>query len=298
MNIPVSKAELQTFMQRSDRKGLRVVATTWLSIIAIYFVAAAIPHWAVYITAILLFAGRQQALAAIMHETGHNTLFATRKYNEFVATWLSSPFLLLDGKTYSKNHLEHHRHAGTENDPDLPNYKNYPVSKASLLRKFLRDFTGITGLKANLYMLLSGNDVLTRKKRSNWQLSRGLLVNFLMFTVLWLCGHPQLFALWVISYLTAYMAVIRMRQISEHAGVPDLYDLEPKYNTRSVPRGILGLLFISPTDGLSYHCEHHACMAVPTYNLKALHRLLCERGYYDDVDLAKNYLGVFRQVLQ
>lgn len=297
MNLPISNDELKIFQQRSDAKALQIVAGTWFSIIAIFVVAALIPHWTIYVAAVLLLAGRQHALAAIMHETGHNTLFASRKYNEFVSTWLSAPFLLLDGKSYSKGHLQHHRNAGTENDPDLANYINYPVTKASIIRKFLRDLSGITGLKANAYMLLSGNDMLTRQKRNSGQLTRGIFVNVLMFTMLWICGYPQLYTLWVIAYFTAYMAVIRMRQITEHAGVKDHYHSEPKYNTRSIPRGILGLLFFSPTDGLSYHCEHHACMAVPTYHLKALHKLFRERGYYDDVELADNYLAVFRQVL-
>jgi len=298
MATPVSKEELKPFMQRSDSKGFHIVASTWLSIVATFALAAALPHWAIYLLCIFLLAGRQQALAAIMHETGHNTLFATRKYNEFVATWLCSPFLLMDGKTYIKGHLEHHRNAGTKQDPDLPNYENYPVSKASLCRKFLRDFSGLTGLKANLYLFLSGKDLLTRLPRKNWQLTRGLAINFVMFAALWSSGFAQLYILWVIAYLTVYMAIIRMRQISEHAGVKDLNHLEPKYNTRSVPRGILGLLFISPTDGLSYHCEHHMFMAVPTYNLRALHELLRSKGYYDDVELPKTYFGVFKQLLQ
>ena len=94
------------------------------------------------------------------------------------------------------------------------------------------------------------------------------------------------------------MAIIRMRQIAEHAGVINLFSLEPKYNTRSVPRGILGLLFISPTDGLSYHCEHHASLAIPTYNLKAAHELIRSRGYYNDIDLVSGYMGVFKQVIK
>ncbi|WP_444898865.1 fatty acid desaturase family protein [Microbulbifer sp. VAAC004] len=264
----------------------------------IFTIAALLPHWAIYIVAVFLLAGRQQALAAIMHETGHKTLFATRAYNKFVCKWLSSPFLLMDGETYIKSHMMHHRKAGTDQDPDLQNYKDYPVSKKSLVRKFSRDFLGLTGLKANLYLFLSGRDLLSRKKRVNFQLTRGLFVNSVMFAILWAFGVPQLYLLWIVAYLTVYMAIIRMRQIAEHAGVKDLYHLEPKYNTRSVPRGILGLLFVSPTEGLSYHCEHHAYMAVPTYNLRALHKLLKDRGYYDDVELASNYFGVLKQVVR
>ncbi|WP_444944095.1 fatty acid desaturase family protein [Microbulbifer sp. ZKSA006] len=298
MDIPISKEELKPFLQRSDAKAWWIVVSAWLGIAGIFIGAALLPHWSTYLAAVFLLAGRQQALAAIMHETGHKTLFKTRSYNKFVCKWLSSPFLLMDGETYIKCHLKHHRKAGTDQDPDLKNYKDYPVTKKSLIRKFARDFLGITGLKANLYLLLSGRDLLSREQRVNNQLARGVFVNFIMFAVLWISGFPHLYALWVAAYLTVYMAIIRMRQIAEHAGVKDLYDLAPKYNTRSLPRGILGLLFVSPTDGLSYHCEHHAFMAVPTYNLRALHQLLKSRGYYDDIESTNSYLGVLKQALR
>jgi len=295
--IPLSKEELKPFLVRSDIKAFRVVALCWLSIIGVYAMAALLPFWPVYIIAVFLMAGRQQGIAAIMHESGHSTLFATKRYNKFVSVWLSSPFLLMDGPSYSKQHLEHHRNAGTAADPDLPNYKNYPISKKSMVRKFSRDLLGITGIKANLYYFVSGKDLLTRQKRAKGQLLRSVFVNGLMFSALWLMGIGYLYAIWVVSYLTVYMAIIRMRQIAEHAGVKDLNHLEPKYNTRSLPRGLWGLLFISPTDGLSYHCEHHLSMAAPTYNLKALHKLLKAKGYYDDIDIPNNYLGVFKQAL-
>ncbi|AWF81114.1 fatty acid desaturase [Microbulbifer sp. A4B17] len=298
MNIPISKEELKPFLQRSDAKAWWIVVSAWLGIVGIFVLSALLPHWSTYIVAIFLLAGRQQALAAIMHEAGHKTLFATRAYNNFASKWLSSPFLLMDGDTYIKCHLKHHRKAGTDEDPDLKNYKDYPITKKSLARKFTRDFLGITGLKANLYLFLSGRDLLSRQKRVNYQLARGIFVNAIMLAVLWATGFPELYILWVIAYLTVYMAILRMRQIAEHAGVKDLYHLEPKYNTRSVPRGILGLLFVSPTEGLSYHCEHHAFMAVPTYNLRSLHKFLKTRGYYDDVEMADNYLGVLKQVLR
>ncbi|MCO1336496.1 fatty acid desaturase family protein [Microbulbifer sp. OS29] len=298
MNIPISKEELKPFLRRSDTKAWWVVASAWLGIVGIFLAAALLPHWSIYIVAVFLLAGRQQALAAIMHEASHKTLFATRAYNNFVSKWLSSPFLLMDGDTYIKSHLSHHRKAGTNEDPDLPNYKDYPVTRKSLVRKFTRDFLGITGLKANIYLFFSGRDLLSRKKRVNFQLTRGLFVNGIIFSVLWTSGFPQLFSLWVAAYLTVYMAIIRMRQIAEHACVKDLYHLEPKYNTRSIQRGILGFLFVSPTDGLSYHCEHHAFMAVPTYNLRALHQLLKDRGYYDDVEIADGYLSVLKQVVR
>jgi fatty acid desaturase len=297
-NAPISKEELKPFLQRSDLKALLITAQVWISIVLTFALGVLFPVWPVYVLMVFLLAGRMQALAALMHEAGHKTFFKTKKYNAFVGNWLTSPFILLNGATYAKSHNIHHKCAGTENDPDLANYRNYPITKISLARKLGRDLIGITGLKMIAYMLLTGRDQLSKEKRKDFTLAKGLLLNSGIFGALWLLGHGELFALWVIAHFTVYLMIIRCRQIAEHAGVVDLFANEPKYNTRSVPQGILGALFFSPTQGLSYHCEHHLFMAVPTYHLKALHTLLKERGYYSDVRLAKGYLDLFPEIIK
>jgi len=297
-NAPISKEELKTFLQRSDLKAFTITLWVWVSIALTFALGILFPVWPVYVVMVFLLAGRMQALAALMHEAGHNTFFKTKKYNSLVANWLTAPFILLNGTTYAKSHNIHHKNAGTENDPDLSNYRNYPISKMSLARKLSRDLLGITGLKMILYIALTGRDQLSREKRAPFTLAKGLILNGSLFLALWALGYGELFALWVIAHFTVYMMIIRCRQIAEHAGVQDLFADEPKYNTRSVPQGILGFLFFSPTQGLSYHCEHHLFMAVPTYNLKALHELLKERGYYSDVRLAKGYMDLFPEIIE
>jgi hypothetical protein len=56
----------------------------------------------------------------------------------------------------------HVRHAktSTPDDPDLSLVAGFPVSKKSLTRKFLRDLTGITGLKFSLGRVLMDLDVM------------------------------------------------------------------------------------------------------------------------------------------
>ncbi len=294
----ISKEELKPFMQRSDFNALVITAWIWLSIVFCFALAALYSNWLMYGLVVCLLAGRQQALAALMHEAGHNTFFKTKKYNEFVTNWVSAPFLLMDGKTYSRWHLEHHKNAGTKDDPDLANYQHYPVTKMSLIRKFARDVFGVTGVKLIAYLALSGKDSLTRQKRAPFTITKGLVFNGALFLILWSVGQAHLFSLWFIAHFTVYMFIIRYRQIAEHAGVKDLFDLDPKYNTRSVPQGLLGFLFFSPTQGLSYHCEHHAFMAVPSYNLKAVHKLLIDKGYYEDIRLAKGYLDIFPEIIK
>ncbi len=294
----LTNEEIKPFMVRSNMKAAMILSWTWLSIGLIFMLVAVAPSWPMYILAIVLLAGRQQALAAIMHEAGHNTFFANKKWNELTANWLSAPFILMDGKTYSQFHLLHHKWAGTEQDPDLPNYRHYPISKLSLTRKILRDLLGVTGAKLVAYLALTGKDPLSNQPRAPYTLTKGLLMNLGLFLLLYIFNQGALFVLWIVAYFTAYMLIVRFRQIAEHAGVQDLMSDDPKYNTRSLPQGVLGFLFFAPTQGLSYHCEHHAYMGVPAYHLKGVHKLLKEKGYYEDVPLRRGYWDIFSEIVK
>ena len=66
--------------------------------------------------------------------------------NDFVGEYLCAlpTFNSLSG--YRAYHMAHHRLAGTSEDPDLHMTAQYPVSKASLQRKLLRDISGLSGL--------------------------------------------------------------------------------------------------------------------------------------------------------
>ncbi|MBT4160899.1 MAG: fatty acid desaturase, partial [Gammaproteobacteria bacterium] len=108
-------------------------------------------------------------------------------------------------------------------------------------------------------------------------------------------GQPWLYALWVIAFMTSHMLISRIRQISEHAAVPDLCDLDARRNTRTIYINPLERLLVAPHD-LNYHLEHHLLASVPIYRLRKLHDLLLSRGYYEGVDFPRGYFSLLRQV--
>ena len=59
--------------------------------------------------------------------------------NDVVTDWLCARPVGLDVARYRQHHLAHHAHAGTERDPDRSLVEPFPVSRASLVRKFARD---------------------------------------------------------------------------------------------------------------------------------------------------------------
>ena len=98
-----------------------------------------------------------------MHEAGHKTLFKSPQLNERIGQWLCAYPKLGDCDAYGASHREHHRKAGTERDPDLPNYRAHPISRASFLRKIGRDLGGRTGMRLLRGLLTgSGRSIMMR----------------------------------------------------------------------------------------------------------------------------------------
>jgi fatty acid desaturase len=247
------------------------------------------------VLALLLIGTRQLGMAILMHDAAHRALFRNRALNDWVGNWLCAYPVWTDVKPYRPYHLKHHAKNYTAEDPDLGLVKPFPVTRASLKRKFIRDLTGQTGwkrAKATLKRdlgLSQGNQARTFGGVEN--LYGVALTNVLLFLLLLAVGHPLLYLLWVAAWLTTFQLVTRIRAIAEHAMAPDPAD--PLRNTRTTLVRLWERLLIAP-NGVNYHLEHHLLMTVPHYNLPRLHRLLRDRGVLDGAWIARSYFGVLR----
>ena len=134
-------------LQRSDVKAWVAVMSAWTLTLITLMLVGHFPGFLTLALAWIVLPGRQLSLAVLMHEAGHGSLFKTRALNRWVGEWLCALPVLSDFDAYARGHQIHHRLAGTADDPDLPNYHTYPISKASLKRKWFRDLTGQTGFK-------------------------------------------------------------------------------------------------------------------------------------------------------
>ena len=87
------------------------------------------------------------------------------------------------------------------------------------------------------------------------------------------------------------MVITRIRNIAEHAVVPDSTD--PLRNTRTTRANVLERLFIAPYY-VNYHLEHHLLFYVPCYNLPRVHRILSASRYGGRMEVQPNYAAVLR----
>ena len=119
----------------------------YVQTIAIVCLAVWADNWFVWIAAFVLMGRAHAQFAALMHEAAHRLLFRNRRINDFVGRWLLGfpSFTPIDA--YRRGHMAHHREEFGPDEPDIPLYRGYPISRASMRRKLVRDATGRTGWK-------------------------------------------------------------------------------------------------------------------------------------------------------
>lgn len=291
----LTKEEFESVTAKDNWLGARIVLFDWLVIAGTFYLAAAYPNPLIWLVAIFILGARQLGLGIIVHETGHRTLFTSPRLNDFVGKWLTGYLIFSNKDAYMRVHLKHHQDAGSDKDPDLANYASYPIDRNSLRRKIIRDVTGQVGWRR----IKSIGGALSRLPRLDAESRRFLLgsigVNLALLLILAAAGHAHLYLLWLIAFMTSHMLVSRIRQIAEHAAVPDLFDPDPRKHTRTLYINWLERLFIAPHH-VNYHLEHHLMASVPIYRLRQLHELLLEKGFYEGVRFDYGYLGLLKRV--
>ncbi|MEM0953496.1 MAG: fatty acid desaturase family protein [Pseudomonadota bacterium] len=295
----LSRSEVRFFTRKSDFLAWKTLVTSWAGIFAIFWVVANWTHHVTLFAALLLLPGRQLALAVITHECGHGTFFNSKVLNRWVGQYLAANPVFTDMHNYARGHTQHHQLAGTHDDPDLPNYQAYPVSTDSFKRKVLRDLTGQTGYKLMRFILSSAMGILSDDDASRARAKpflQQIMMNLILAVLLAWLFAPWAYLLWLGAYMTTYMLVVRIRQVAEHANVPDLYDSDPRNNTRTTIPSWWERLVFAPNN-VNYHMEHHFMAAVPCYRLKELHQLLRQRGAYTDTPIFHGYSEVLRHAI-
>ncbi len=293
----LSREDVERFTAKSDWHAFRLLLANWAMIFAIFFTVAAFPNPLTILAGIVLLAGRQLGLSVLMHDAGHRTLFRTPWLNEWVGQWLCALPVMNDQPSYARGHLEHHRKAGSHDDPDLPNYQAYPVSRESFRRKVIRDLTGQTGFKLISFIFRGASGVVSSEKRKSAKpFLQQICVQLALFAILWACGIGWTYLLWAVAFMTVFMLIVRIRQVAEHAAVPDLYDPDVRKNTRTVDAPWWQRLIFAP-NGVNYHMEHHFMASVPCYRLKALRRHLQQQLALDGVPVFRGYGQLLRHAV-
>ncbi|MFO1187187.1 MAG: fatty acid desaturase family protein [Alphaproteobacteria bacterium] len=287
--------ELAPLRARSDVMGIALVASAWIVIAAAMTMFALWPNPFTFLLAVALIGSRQLGLAILMHDAAHQALAKTHRLNEFLGSWASGDAVAADLYAYRPYHLKHHAKTQQEDDPDLVLSAPFPITGASLARKLIRDLSGQTAFKQRHAQIKAalGKAEWPLRQRARYfagRLGRPLAVNAGLFALLAALGYWWLYpALWLLPLLTWYQAVTRIRNIAEHAMVPDNDDVFR--NARTTYASPLVSVFLAPY-WVNYHVDHHLLMWVPCFHLPKLHALLRAKGMLPKMEVRANYWDV------
>ncbi len=293
----LSEEQLIDLRQRSTWKGIALIVHAWALILGSIALVAWWPNPATYLLALAIVGSRQLGLAILMHDGAHGCLSPDERINLALSQWLCAYPIFAETRAYRRYHLQHHARTQQEDDPDLVLSAPFPITKLSYRRKFFRDITGQTGYQQRKAQLLNALGPAewpyARRAAHFWEkLGRQCIANAILFAGLTAAGvwwaYPLL---WLVPMLTWMMVITRIRNIAEHAVVPDSND--PLRNTRTTRANFLERLFIAPYY-VSYHLEHHLLLYVPCYKLPRVHRILGESSFAGRMEVQPSYAAVLR----
>lgn len=295
--------EWAPFQTRSSWTGPLLVVHCW-TVIALAVAAGVTLPWLIPLC-VMVVGTRQLGLAILMHEAAHGGLSRNARLNDFLGHWLGAVPIGASLKAYRPYHLRHHRFVQQSEDPDRMLSAPFPVTRASLRRKLIRDLTGQTFFKQRILLPLAQarqiqppataevhdyDSIVTGRSVLPFLIfNAGLLAGFVAAGLWW-----AFFALWLAPMATWFPMVTRLRNIAEHAcvegGETDAFRAARTTRARWWERA-----FVAPY-WVNFHAEHHLFMHVPCWKLPALHRAVRARPQGRTIEVAPGYLDVLRTV--
>jgi len=291
-------AEWRSLAVRSPWRGLYLIAHAWTVIFAAMAVAVIWPNPFTVILAIGIIGCRQLGLAILMHDAAHGCLHPDQKVNDWVGEWLCGQPMGSSLARYRPYHLKHHKFTQQAEDPDLVLSAPFPTTRASLRRKIIRDLTGQTFFKQRIapyFQAFSKGRAAGKSAPETLQSiaaheQRFFICNAVLLAGLSLAGlWWAYFVYWILPMAVWYPLITRLRNIAEHACMPDNDD--PMRSARTTRADLIERAFIAPYY-VNYHCEHHMFMHLPCWSLPKAHRLLTQKGVTARMEVRTGYLNV------
>lgn len=257
-----------------DFRNALSVTMLYVQTFAIIVAAVRIDSVPLRIVAFLLMGRAHAQFLSLMHEAAHRTLFSNKRVNDFVGNWLLGFPDFTSAPAYRRVHMAHHREEFGPDEPDIPLYANYPITRSSLRRKLTRDALGVTGaklLRAQLRGLRAPDPRVRRTQQKIWG------VQLVLFAIGIASGHPFVYPLlWLLPNLTVWRVINRLRSIAEHGGMQAGADR--RMSTHAVRQHWFARFFLVPYN-IGFHTAHHVDPGVPFRNLPAYTRHLRDSGY-------------------
>jgi fatty acid desaturase len=280
---------VRTLTPPDGRVALFWIGVQWVVVIAAAMAATWAAHPLAYAAAIVVIATRQHAIAILVHEACHWSLFANRRVNDLVADLLCGLPAFASVPLYRNWHFPHHRHVNGPDDPEVLGEQNEPMVwrwPGSPWRLAAVLGSCLVGPGTIRWFLISMVWCPLPRLFVPPAARGGMPFHYICFvigyyglaaTLITMAGfwwHVLWF--WIVPMFTVLVAIFHLRSFAEHKAVPDQDELS---NTRTTIPSWWERLLLSPVN-IGYHLEHHLFPSVPFHRLPRLHAALQQHPSY------------------
>ena len=310
MPVPtdVKREIIKNYMTPVDSFGLFHTAWPMALLFGLFAIAAQV-HPIHMIWLVPLIGWADYRIYFPLHDTCHFSLFKDKKMNRF-AGYIMAATLVTPYDSFRKEHVYHHAHYSTEEDPGHVDYyvkfKNRkemlvfllsPLWGGTLLNKLKDYFRQIFGA-----VKPAPTDEIEREKPDY----KGYLSIIIMQTIILaiLTSGFQIAEFWryiafvILPGATVFLFLSRLRMFLEHGSLDYEkmdYFKEPRITSRTFECNGLELAVLSGA-GFKYHYEHHMLPAIPSCNLKTVHEKFFKEKLIDPEDTRPSYVMALREL--
>ena len=297
----LSNERVRELSQLQPARAVKDTLFSWAIIVAVWLLVAFYPTWWMVLLAIPLIGSRFYALFIIGHDGLHRRLFNKIEHNDlFNDIFIMAPIGAIT-RINNLNHLKHHFHLATEEDPDRPKHACFNKTDHNELFIYL---SGVIRVFLSLYHvyikpLISNQSTgltkqnINRSKRGTyrWQdilllvIWQGGLFFGLTFAIGW-WAYPMLWLLPV--YVYTFLAD-NLRSFLEHSQ-PEADDKADRHRLITHISNPIERTFLAPMN-MNFHTVHHLWPSIPYYNLPIADAEIRNSPYAEGLEWRKTYLG-------
>lgn len=297
----VDPAVFKSLFKTKPYRHVLALTFDWLIIALTIYFSIQFFSIGVYILAVLIIGARMHALAILTHDATHYRFLKNRKWNDALSNVLTMYPVFASIETYRPNHLRHHQHLNTENDPDwiaklTKREFEFPKTRMEFLMTVASYFLLYQGVSDAIWFLkrFNGKGQLDPARKENKPLKLGFYLCLAILLTIF-GGWKYFLIFWVIPYFSTFFMFQYIRSVAEHFG--ELAYENDLSSSRTVKASWVEQFFIAPHN-VGYHLEHHLYPGVPFYNLSTLHNLLmAQADYQEQAHITQGYMTGLLQEL-
>lgn len=285
---------VQELSRLRPRRVVLDAAWCWLSIAVAWLAVAIWTRWWLVLMALPVIGVRYYALFIIGHDGLHRRLFARAQTNDLFNDLVVLGPIGAITRINNRNHLGHHSHLASTEDPDRHRHGCFNKTDRSELLAYLsglasvgRSVRNVFGAPRELPRAERAEDAQRYRLRdllilAGWQVA---LIGGLTLAVGW-WGYP---VLWVLPVYVFTFLGDNLRSFLEHSH-PEADERADRHRLVTYLASPVERCFLAPMN-MNYHAAHHLWPSIPYYNLPIADRELRAQPGTPGLEWRRSYLG-------